>query len=47
MGCSPPQYEIDTVYPFIISLEKNLETKCDIQGLTSKVNEYCDGVKRP
>jgi len=47
MGCSPPQHEIDTVYPFIISLEKDLETKCDLQGLTSNVKEYCGGVKCP
>jgi hypothetical protein len=45
LNCTPPQEEIDKIYPAILAIEDALEANCSLEGLRSNVREYCVGVR--
>ena len=45
LNATPPQEEIDTIYPVMRALEKQLEQDCGLIGLTLSVVEGCQGVR--
>ena len=47
LNCYPPQEVIDTIYPFIIKMENQLQDQCGVSSLASGVQEFCSGVKCP
>jgi hypothetical protein len=47
LNCDPPQELIDTIYPFIINLERQLQLQCGINNVSSGAKEFCGGVKCP
>ena len=44
-NCTPPQEDVDRIYPAIIAVEQALETQCGISGLARSTKEFCSGVK--
>jgi len=44
LDCTPPQEQVDKIYPAILAVEEALESRCGITGLRSNIKEYCSGV---
>ncbi|MEQ8836431.1 MAG: hypothetical protein RID07_06465 [Lacipirellulaceae bacterium] len=45
LSYDPPQKDVEMIYRVVIELERELEKRCNIDGLASRVEEYCNGVR--
>jgi hypothetical protein len=45
MNCTPPQKDIDTIYPAILAVEDAIQEQCGPSNLKTKITETCSGVR--
>jgi hypothetical protein len=45
LRCTPPQKDIDLIYPLMLKVEEALETRCNISNLRDNITQSCSGVR--